>query len=93
MKKYDAIDRFGKVQKESMLESTVAEYNEEGRMIVFEGIKYALDGSIQLRGTYKYDAEGNEAEHIHYDSIGSNYVKKTVVSLFMHTVNTSVGSC
>ena len=68
-KTYDAIERFGEIEKESINSWDDIAYNEEGNKV--ERISYDSDGSIDFKLTYEYDEEGNQVERIWYGSDGS----------------------
>ena len=74
-KEYDAIERFGEIEKESINSWYDIAFNEEGNQV--EWISYDSDGSIDSKWTSEYDEEGNQVEKITYDSDGSLTLKYT----------------
>ncbi len=68
-KEYDAIERFGEIEKESINSWDDIAFNEEGNPV--EEISYDSDGSIDWKFTSEYDEEGNQVETIWYNSDGS----------------------
>ena len=72
---YDAVEKFGEVEKDSLGFRNYTRYNEQGNMI--EVNKYNPDGSFDGRYTYKYDKQGYKIEGGRYMGDGSLYDRFT----------------
>jgi hypothetical protein len=84
-KEYDAIERFGEIEKESINSWYDIAFNEEGNPV--EEISYDSDGSISLKYTYEYDEEGNQVEYVSYNSEGSISYINTREFIYDHEGN------
>ena len=67
-KEYDAIERFGEIEKESINSWYDIAYNEEGNQV--ERIFYDSDGCISTNFTYEfiYDNQGNWTRYTKYST-------------------------
>jgi hypothetical protein len=74
-KEYKAIERFGEVEKESIIYSDEIRFNLDGNPV--EGIHYNSDGGIDRKSTYEYDLDGDKVESTAYDSDGGIDGKST----------------
>ena len=72
---YEAVDKFGQIEKGDVLNNYFNIYNEKGNKI--EENRYDSDGSLYFKDTYKYDEKGNKIEENRYNSDGSLYSKTT----------------
>ena len=66
---YDAVEKFGEVEKASLSRRDTHNYDEQGNEI--RRNDYDSDGSLTYRYTYKYDEQGNNIEKNSYNPDGS----------------------
>ena len=81
---YEAVDKFGQIEKGDILVDSSAVYTDYGRFKIYneKGNKieenyYNSNGSLDFKDTYKYDEKGNKIEKNRYNSDGSLYYKVT----------------
>ena len=67
---YEAIDKFGQIEKGDVLDAYFNIYNEKGNKI--EDNSYDSDGSLEYKYTYKYDKKENKIEENFYIYGGLN---------------------
>ena len=74
---YEAVDKFGQIEKGDVLVDSSAVYTDDGRFKIYneKGNKieenyYNSNGSLIYKTTYKYDEKGNNIEKNNYDSNG-----------------------
>ena len=74
---YEAVDKFGQIEKGNVLVDSSAVYTDDGRFKIYneKGNKieenyYNSNGRLIYKNTYKYDEKGNIIEENHYDSNG-----------------------
>ena len=66
---YEAVEKFGQIEKGDVLNNYFNIYNEKGNKI--EDNSYDSDGRLLgYKTTYKYDEKGNNIEKNNYDSNG-----------------------
>ena len=65
---YEAVDKFGQIEKGDALNNYFNIYNEKGNKI--EDNSYDSDGNLSSKDTYEYDEKGNNIERNWYDSDG-----------------------
>lgn len=71
---YEAVDKFGQIEKGDILVDSSAVYTDDGRFKIYneKGNKieenyYNSNGSLIYKNTYKYDENGNKIEECHYE--------------------------
>ena len=81
---YEAVDKFGQIEKGDVLVDSSAVYTDDGRFKIYneKGNKieenyYNSNGSLIYKNTYKYDEKGNKIEENYYNSNGRLYSKTT----------------
>ena len=81
---YEAVDKFGQIEKGDVLVDSSAVYTDDGRFKIYneKGNKieenyYNSNGSLIYKNTYKYDEKGNKIEEYHYDEDGKFNYKTT----------------
>ena len=81
---YEAVDKFGQIEKGNVLVDSSAVYTDDGRFKIYneKGNKieenyYNSNGSLIYKNTYKYDEKGNKIEENYYNSNGRLYSKTT----------------
>ena len=67
IKEYKAIERFGEVEKESIINSDEIHFNLDGNPV--EEIHYNSEGDVDVKSTYEYDEEGDKVESTTYNSV------------------------
>ena len=74
---YEAVDKFGQIEKGDVLVDSSAVYTDYGRFKIYnekgnkiEENRYDSDGSLDFKDTYKYDEKGNKIEINNYNSDG-----------------------
>ena len=72
---YNAVEKFGEIEKGDRSSGIVTIYNEQGNEI--EVNRYNSDDSLDWKFTYKYDDKGNQIEVNRYKSDGSLDCKET----------------
>ncbi len=66
---YDAVEKFGEVEKSKLKEKQYSKYNDRGNKI--EESDYRSDGSLWQHCIYKYNAKGDKIENNEYEPDGS----------------------
>ena len=81
---YEAVDKFGQIEKGNVLVDSSAVYTDDGRFKIYneKGNKieenyYNSNGRLIYKNTYKYDEKGNIIEENYYNSNGRLYSKAT----------------
>ena len=72
---YEAVEKFGQIEKDITISSYFHIYNEKGNKI--EENRYNSDGRLDYKSTDKYDEKGNKIEINYYDSDGRLDYKST----------------
>ena len=73
--KYDLVEKFGEIEKDSLRYKKTSKYDVKGNKI--EEIIYNADGSLSHKYKFKYDEKGNEIEYNDYNADGSLGDKET----------------
>ena len=80
---YEAVDKFGQIEKGDVLVDSSAVYTDDGRFKIYneKGNKieenyYNSNGRLYSKTTYKYDEKGNMIEDNFYDSDDGSLIYK-----------------
>ena len=80
---YEAVDKFGQIEKGNVLVDSSAVYTDDGRFKIYneKGNKieenyYNSNGRLYSKATYKYDEKGNMIEDNFYDSDDGSLIYK-----------------
>lgn len=67
--RYKAVEKFGEIEKDSIVQKSTSKFNEEGNEI--ENADYNSDGSLNTKTIFKYDKAENILEECSYNSNGN----------------------